>query len=152
MPIDVTLATSVKAPRDVVARFTMDPRNDVAWIGGVQEAEVEGAEPFAVGCRVRRVASFLGKRIEYVNRVDELEPGARLVMRSVKGPFPMVVTYAFGDEPDGATAVTVRVQGEPGGVYRIGASLMELQVRRAIRDDLRTLKALVEGCRGRTGG
>ena len=107
MPIDVTVATSVHAPRDVVARFTMDPRNDVAWIGGVQEAEVEGAEPFGEGSRVRRVASFLGKRIEYVNRVDELEPGVRLVMRSVKGPFPMLVTYAFGDEPDGATAVTV---------------------------------------------
>ena len=152
MPIDVTVATSVHAPRDVVARFTMDPRNDVAWIGGVQEAEVEGAEPFGEGSRVRRVASFLGKRIEYVNRVDELEPGVRLVMRSVKGPFPMLVTYAFGDEPDGATAVTVRVQGEPGGIYRIAESLMERQVRRSVRDDLRALKALVEGRGARAGG
>jgi uncharacterized membrane protein len=152
MPIDVTVATSVHALRDVVARFTMDPRNDVAWIGGVQEAEVEGAEPFGVGSRIRRVASFLGKRIEYVNRVDELEPGVRLVMRSVKGPFPMVVTYAFGDEPDGATAVTVSVQGDPGGVYRIAESLMERQVRRSVRDDLRTLKALVEGRGAHAGG
>jgi len=65
-------------------------------------------------------------------------------MRSVKSPFPMVVTYAFVDEPGGATGASVRVQGEPGALYRIAGPLLERQVRRSVRSDLRTLKRLLE--------
>ena len=143
MAIDVIATTLIDAPRTRVARFVMDHRNDTAWIGGIKESELEGDEPFGVGSLVRRVASFLGQRIAYVNRVEELEPDARLVMRSVKSPFPMAVTYAF-DDRHGGTRTSVRVQGEPGSLYRVAESLLARQVRRSVTRDLRTLKALVE--------
>lgn len=47
----------------------IDHRNDPAWIGGISESELLGDPPIAVGSRVRRVASFLGRRIEYGARV-----------------------------------------------------------------------------------
>jgi hypothetical protein len=97
-----------------------------------------------VGSLVRRVASFLGRRIEYVNRVEEIEPDTRLVMRSVKSPFPMAVTYAFEDARLGGTRTSVRVQGTPGSLYRMAEPLLARQVRRSVTKDLRTLKALVE--------
>jgi hypothetical protein len=145
MAIDVTASTVIHAPRPEVARFVMDHRNDTTWIGGIKESELQGDAPFGVGSHVRRVASFLGRRIEYVNRVEEIEPDARLLMRSVKSPFPMVVTYSFEDDADGGTRTSVRVQGgTPGSFYRIAEPLLARQVRRSVRSDLRTLKGLLE--------
>jgi uncharacterized protein YndB with AHSA1/START domain len=144
MAIDVIATTLIDAPRPRVARFVMDHRNDTAWIGGIRESELQGNEPFGVGSLVRRVAMFLGRRIEYVNRVEKVEPDARLVMRSVKSPFPMAVTYAFEDDTDGGTRTSVRVQGKPGSLYWMAEPLLARQVRRSVTKDLRTLKGLLE--------
>jgi Polyketide cyclase / dehydrase and lipid transport len=141
--IDVTASETILAPREEVARYVMDHRNDAAWIGGIKESELLGDAPFRVGSDVRRAASFLGKRIEYVNRVDELEPGRRLVMRSVKSPFPMVLRYSFEDEADGSTRASVRVQGEPSAIYAIAGPVLSRQVHRSVSRDLRTLRRLV---------
>jgi uncharacterized membrane protein len=150
MGIDITASTTIRAPRERVARFVIDPGNDVAWIGGISEARLEGTKPLGIGSRVRRVASFLGKRIEYVNRIEELEPESRVVMRSVESPVPMVVTYAFEDAPGGGTRTSVRVQGEPAAVYRIAGPLIARQVRHSVGDDLRRLKGLLETDDGQT--
>lgn len=144
MSIDVTISATIRAPREVVARFVMDHRNDTEWIGGISESELTSEGALGVGSDVRRVASFMGRRIEYVNRIEELDPDTRLVMRSVKSPFPMVVTYAFADVPGGGTSTSVRVQGEPGAVYRMAGPLLQRQVHRSVSSDLRTLKQLME--------
>lgn len=143
MGIDVTAQTTIAAPRDRVASYAMDHRNDPVWIGGVSESELLGEPPIVEGSRVRRVASFLGKRIEYVNEVERLAPGSLMVMRSVKGPFPMRVTYGFED--DGArTSARVRVEGDPKPAYRLAKPLMARAVKRSISADVRRLKAELE--------
>jgi hypothetical protein len=96
-----------------------------------------------VGSQIARVASFLGKRMEYVNEVVELEPGRRLEMRSVKAPFPMVVTYAFEDEGAG-TRFRISAQGDASGFYRLAGPVLSRSVRRSIEGDLARLKALLE--------
>src|SRR5919108_612657 len=68
--------------------------------------------PVRVGTEVARVAGFMGRRIDYALKVVEHEPGRRIVMDSVRGPFPMRVTYAFEDAPGGGTRVRNRVEGE----------------------------------------
>lgn len=142
--IDVTATTTIAAPRDEVARYVMDHRNDPVWIGGITESDLLGEPPIEVGSRVRRVASFMRKRIEYVNEVTRLDPGTLLEMRSVKSPFPMVVTYAF-EEADGGTRTSVRVQGDPSALYRIAGPLLARQVRRSVQSDLDTLRTILEG-------
>ena len=141
--IDVTATTTIDAPREDVARYVIDHRNNPVWIGGITESELLGEPPIAVGSRVRRVASFMGKRVEYVNEVVRLEPGSVLEMRSVKSPFPMVVTYAFEDT-DGGTRTSVRVQGDPSALYRLAGRLMARKVRSSVQGDLETLKAILE--------
>lgn len=121
----------------------MDHRNDPVWIGGVSESELLGEPPIVEGSRVRRVASFLGKRIEYVNEVDRLEPGSLMVMRSVKGPFPMRVTYGFEDDRAG-TRARVRVEGDPKPAYCLAQPLMARAVKRSISADVRRLKSELE--------
>jgi len=144
MSIDVSVETTIGRPREEVARFVMDPANDPVWIGGISEARTVTDGPLAPGSRVARAASFLGKRIEYVNEIDELMPGERLVMHSVAGPFPMRITYEFADREGGAVA-RIRVEGDAGGFYAVGAPLLRRKVRRSVAADLATLKGLLEG-------
>jgi uncharacterized membrane protein len=144
MPVDVTATATIDRPREEVAAYLRDPANDTAWIGGVRNARLLTPGPVAVGSRVERVAGFLGRRIHYVNEVTELT-GDRLVMRSVRSPFPMRVTYGHRQASDGATEVSVRVEGEAGRFYALAAPLLGLAVRRSIGRDLRNLRQVLEG-------
>ena len=141
--LDVTVETTIVAERDRVAAYALDPRNDPVWIGGIKQAEILSEGPIEKGSTVRRVASFMGKRIEYVMEVVELEPGRRLAMHAIRSPFPMDVTYAFEDAPAG-TRARIRVQGDAGGAYRLAGPLLPSMVRRPVAGDLKRLKRIME--------
>ncbi|HSJ73218.1 MAG TPA: SRPBCC family protein [Miltoncostaeaceae bacterium] len=144
MALDVEAEVLIDRPRGEVAAVATDPANDARWIGGVERARALGHGPVAPGSQVERTARFLGRRIDYVTEVVELEPGALLRMRSVRGPFPMDVTYAFADAGPG-TRAAIRVRGEARGAFRLAGPLLGPIVRRSVAADLRRLKALVEG-------
>ena len=146
--IDVTATTTIEVPRDQVASYVVDNRNDPAWIGGISESELLGDPPMVVGSRVRRVASFMGKRIEYVNEVTRLDAGLVLEMRSVKSPFQMHITYTFEDV-GGTTQTSVRVQGDPSALYRLAGPLLSRQVKKNVQADLERLKDILEDGRAR---
>ena len=136
MSVDVTATVQVARDPAAVAAFMTDPANDPRWIGGLREAELLTEPPIGVGSRVRRVASFLGRRVEYVNEILTL--GAHeLDMRSVQAPFPMHITYRFEPAPDGGTQVSNHVRG---GGPRLVAPL----VRRNVQRDLERLRDILE--------
>jgi len=147
--IDVTARVQIARPRAEVAAYMTDPANDPAWIGGVREVRVETPPPLRAGSRVARVAAFLGRRVEYVNEITELDPDRVLDMRSVKAPFPMRVTYSFADAdgPAGGatTVVRNRVQGDPGGFFALFGPLLAPIVKRSVQGDLERLRDVLEG-------
>jgi uncharacterized membrane protein len=143
--VDVEVEATIARPRAEVAAFAMTPENETRWIGGIAASRMVTAPPLRVGSEVARVASFLGRRIDYALRVVEHEPGRIIVMDSVRGPFPMRVTYAFADDAGGGTRVRNRVEGEATGFYGLAAPLMAGAVRRSLRRDLATLKRIMEG-------
>jgi uncharacterized membrane protein len=144
MSTDVTVETVIARPRDEVARYASDWRNDPTWIGGVSEARQLTDGPFGVGTQVLRVASFLGRRIEYVTEVVANEPGSRLAMRAVRGPFPMDVAYEFEETGAAATRMRIRARGDASGFYRLAGPLLTRAVKRSIASDLERLKGLLE--------
>jgi uncharacterized membrane protein len=144
MPVNVTTTATIGRPRGEVAAYLRDPANDTTWIGGLRSARLLTPAPVAVGSQIERVASFLGRRVEYVNEITELT-SERLAMRSVRAPFPMQVTYGHRQASDGATEVSVRVQGDAGRYYALLAPLLGVAVRRSITRDLRNLKRILEG-------
>ena len=145
MAINVRIETTISRPREVVSAFVMDPSNDLRWIGALTEVERLDDGPVAVGSRIRRVAKFLRKRIEYVNQIDELIPGQSLAMHSIQAPFDMRVAYCFQDAPGNSTRVAVEAGGETGGYYRIVGPLLPFFVRMGIKRDLRSLKKVMDG-------
>ena len=143
MPVDVTVEVIIDRPRDAVTAYAMNPENDPIWITGIQTARMLTEPPLSIGTRVERLASFLGKRIEYVLEVVEHDGQHLLAMRSVKGPFPMRVRYEFEDA-DGGTRVRIRIQGGATRFYRLAAPLISRRVKRNVQNDLRSLKELLE--------
>lgn len=145
MSTDITAEVTIRRPPADVAAYMIDPANDPEWIGGVREVRMETPPPLGAGSRVARVAYFLGRRVEYVNEVIELDPGRVLDMRSVKAPFPMRVTYSFEPVDGGAaTRVRNRVRGEPGGFFRLFGPLLSPLVKRSVQKDLERLRDVLE--------
>ena len=104
----------------------------------------DDADEVGRGTRVERIAGFLGRRIEYVNEIEEYDPPRRLAMRSVKAPFPMTVVYEFEEVGDGATLARIRAGGDTRGFYSVAGPLLNQVVKRGIGRDLEALKDLME--------
>jgi hypothetical protein len=142
MAVDVSAELPIaRAPADVAA-YAMDPAHDPSWIGGVVEAEQLTQGTLAPGTRVRRVAKFLGRRIDYTTEVADFSPPSALAM-STEAPFPMRIRYEFAAD-GGGTRSRVRVQGEPRGFFRLAEPVLARQVRHNVTKDLRRLKAILE--------
>jgi uncharacterized membrane protein len=145
--IDIAAEVAIRRPLRDVAAYVIDPAHHPEWIGGVREVRMETPPPLAVGSRVARVAQFLGRRVEYVNEVTELDPERVLDMRSVKAPFPMRVTYSFEAADGGADAATIvrnRVRGAPGGFFALFGPLLAPMVKRSVQKDLERLRDVME--------
>lgn len=143
MALDVVAETVIRRSTEDVASYATDPDNETEWISGIRESHMLSIGPVAKGTRVERVAKFLGKRVDYVLEVAEHEPNRRLVMRSIKSPFPMDVSYEFESAGD-ATRMRIRIQGGPGGLLALAAPLTAAAVKRNITSDLRNLKRILE--------
>jgi len=144
LPVDVLTELEIARPLAEVAAFAANPDNAPAWYENIKSVEWKSAPPLSVGSRIAFVAHFLGRRLAYAYEIVELEPNAKLVMRTSEGPFPMETTYTWQATGETATRMTLRNRGEPTGFSKLLGPLMEGAMRRANRKDLARLKQLVE--------
>ena len=144
MSIDVTTQTDINRPRADVAAFAADPDNATTWYEDINAVRWETPKPLQVGSRVAFEARFLGRRLAYTYQIREFQPGARLVMSTDAGPFPMETTYTWQDTRGGGTHMTLRNRGQPSGFANLAAPIMAAQVRRATSRNLALLKKIME--------
>ena len=112
MPVDVVTAIEIGRPRDVVAAYAADPDNATSWYENIKSVDWKTSPPLAVGSKVAFVARFLGRELAYTYEVKELDPGARFVMRTDEGPFPMETTYLWESTATRGTRMTLRNRGQ----------------------------------------
>ena len=116
-PVDVLSEIDIDRPVDVVATFAADPDNAPAWYDNIDLVEWRTERPLEVGTVVSFVARFLGRRLAYDYEIVEHQPGARLVIRTQQGPFPMETTYTWEPRTAG-THMTLRNRGNSARVLR----------------------------------
>jgi hypothetical protein len=151
MSLDVTASVRIDAPPAVVATVQFDPTRDPEWIGGVDRVELLTPPPLALQSQVRRMGGFLGRQIEWVMRVDELERDHHVGMHALRSPFPMDVDYVLEPLDGGrATQATIRIRGNARGMYGLPGPFLGPMVRRSVTGDLKRLKGIVEGERRST--
>jgi uncharacterized protein YndB with AHSA1/START domain len=132
-----------RPPKEVFAVLT-DVSNLPEWQSGA--VEVRGLEGvLGVGSTYVQELKFLGKRMEATIEVTEFEPGRRFSLRTRTGSIPFRVRHTL--EPadgGGATRLHVELEGDPGGLFKLGKSLVMRNARRQIEGDFAALKKLVE--------
>ena len=145
MSVDVTTEIVIERPPGVVSVYACDPTNAPEWYANITSVEWKSEPVVHVGSRIAFVAEFLGKRLEYTYEIVEFEPGEKLVMRTVEGPFPMETMYTFEETRDGQTRMTLRNHGEPAGVSKLVAPMIATAMKSANAKDLAKLKEILEG-------
>lgn len=145
MSVDVVSEIEIEASVREVSMYAADPDNAPNWYEKIESVEWVTRPPVELGSKMRFVAHFLGRRLEYTYEVVEYKAGRRLVMRTAEGPFPMETTYVWEKLPGDRTRMTLRNRGQPKGFSRLMAPLMKGAMKKANEADLRALKSLFEG-------
>jgi len=143
--VDVVTDIVIDRPCMEVAAYAADPTHAPDWYGNIESVQWRTDPPVRVGSRMDFVARFLGRRLAYTYEVVELVPGARLVMRTAQGPFPMETTYVWQAVDPGHTRMTLRNRGEPAGFGKVAAPVLAAAMRRANDKDLARIKRILEG-------
>jgi hypothetical protein len=143
-PVDVTVDSLIRRPRDVVAAYAADPDNATEWYVNIKSAQWKTPRPLAVGSQFAFTATFLGRKLTYTYEVVEFVPDRRFVMRTAEGPFPMETTYEWDDAGGDSTRMSLRNRGEPSGFSGIAAPMMAGAMKRANTKDLKRLKEILE--------
>lgn len=144
MAVDVVTETVIARPREEVAEYAADPSHAPKWYARIASVEWRTDPPIRAGSKLDFVAHFLRRRLAYTYEIVELVPQVRLVMRTAAGAFPMETTYTWEAVDGTHTRMTLRNRGEPAGFSRLVAPFMAIAIRRANRQDLRRLKAILE--------
>ncbi len=136
----------VDRPVQEVFGDVADPANLPEWSGAAVDVRgIQHASPGkpGEGDRFTPVHQFLGRRFEEHVEVTAFEPNRRILNRSTGGPMPLEVSYIFEEVP-GGTCVTMGMDAEPEGFFKLIGPVFKVAVKRQIRKDLQTLKVLLE--------
>jgi carbon monoxide dehydrogenase subunit G len=124
--------------------FATDFSNASKWMIGFIESKIltEGAP--RVGTQYIFVSKFLGQKMEMKSEVVVWNPPTRFEYKTVDAPVSMQGMFSFIAE-DGGTLVTMRGEGEFGGLFKLAEGMMKSQMDKQMDDTLQALKKALEG-------
>lgn len=127
----IVSATIERPAAEVWARLTDWPAA-TAWMSGVQSIRVSGDE-----------LTFRTRGRDRTGRVETVEPGRTVVVRSAQGGVSAAYTYTC--VPDGGrTTVTLTADCRVEGVWRPFAGLLRTAIRRTDGGQVAALKRVIE--------
>ena len=141
-------SVEIDRPIEEVFAYTTNIENLPEWAGAVIEVHRSTSGQPQKGDQFTTVSKFLGRRFETPQEVSAYEENRRYSYRSTGGPFPLAFTFTFESTPAG-TRLREVAEGEPGTFFRLAGPLLEAAVKRQFRNDLATLKDLMEAQGGR---
>ncbi len=136
----------IDQPAEKVFNYVADPVTLPKWSGpAVEVRDLKHNMPGkpGEGDRFTPVHKFLGRRIEEHVEVTAYEANRHLRHWSTGGPMPLEINYIFEEVP-GGTRLTVSMDTRPEGFFRLIGPIFGRAVKRQIRNDLKTLKGLLE--------
>jgi uncharacterized protein YndB with AHSA1/START domain len=140
--IKVESSVVISKPVEEVFSYVTNGDNATKWQVGVESA-VQEAPVDLVGSRYTEVRKFMGQELKTTMEVTAVERPSKWAAKVVQGPVPYELQVAFA--PQGAaTKVTISIEGEPTGVFKLAAGMLESQLDKIIHENGEKLKSTLE--------
>jgi uncharacterized protein YndB with AHSA1/START domain len=136
----------INQPVEKVFNYVSNPVNLPEWQGPPTEIRnLRQTTPGQLreGDRFTTALQFLGRRYETPTEVSTCDPNRQLSYRGTEGPAPTQITFIFEEVP-GGTRFTHSQEVDPRGFFGLAEPLFEIVAKRQLRNDLRTLRSLLE--------
>ena len=142
--IKVETSIEINKPVEDVFAFTTNAENNAKWQDGVVESRVSNQTPEMVGTVITDVRQLFGRKMESELQVMSYEPNKKVVLKIIKGPVEMEITQMY-EAVDGGTKISVRMEGEPGGFFKLVGGALEKQMVEQNEQNFQKLKQILEG-------
>lgn len=147
--IKIEESSIINRPASEVFAFVADQVNAPRWQRGLDSVRRIGDGPIGVGTRHEFVRSMMGRRMSGENEYTRFEPDRCVAFTATSGGWPLEASYEVKPTGEQATRLTSRIELAPSGAFRILQPLFAAGMRRDVRANLATLKALLEAKDGR---
>jgi carbon monoxide dehydrogenase subunit G len=133
----------INRPIEEVFGFISNAENLPLWRASALEIKRTSSEPFGIGSVFKARFSFLGRPFYGDLTIIAHEPHEKYGTKVVGGPFPLEARYTLAPAERG-TQLTLVIEGEPGGFFKLAEPLVVSMAKRAYEADLHNLKEMLE--------
>ena len=133
----------INRPIEEVFAFISNAENLPRWRAATLEITKISSGAPGVGSTFRGRFTFLGRPFEGNLEVIALEPQHRYGTRLTDGPFPLEARYTL-ERAGSGTHLTLVIEGQPGGFFRLAEPLVVSMAKRSYESDLHNLKEMLE--------
>jgi len=142
--IKVEHSTVINRPLNEVFEFVVDPNKEPEWQEGVLEAGYSPGSAPGVGAEIFEKRKFMGREMVSKFQVTQYEANKLFVGKVTEGPVKFEVIQSF-EAVDGGTKVSITVQGEPGGFFKLAEGMVKKQLQSQLVSDFEHAKKMLEG-------
>ena len=133
----------INRPIEEVFAFISKAENLPLWRTSALEVKRTSSEPFGIGSVFKARFSFLGRPFDGDLEIIAYEPHGKYGTKVVGGPFPLEARYTLETAGNG-TRLTLVIEGEPGGFFKLAEPLVVSLAKRSYEADLHNLKEMLE--------
>ncbi len=140
--ITVEVSIVINRPVGEVFGFLSNMKNNMKRRTSQQEVKKLSEGPIGIGTTYRMVNHVLGRQLVTEAEVIEYEPDRKFTTRDQSETFPVTGRRIFEAVEEG-TRVTLILQADPSGVFKIAAPVFASIAKRSIESDAANLKDLM---------
>lgn len=126
-----------------VFAYVSNPVNDAEWVAGRVESLQTSTGPLGIGTTILVTNKFLGRQFSQTIEATEYEVNRKVSYKSITGPLP-VSDHRIFERAGTATLVTLQLDGEPGGFFKLADPILAVLGRKQFETDLASLKTILE--------
>ncbi len=144
--IDIEESVTIARPVERVFAFATDFQHNRRWQTDVILTEQTSEGPMGEGTTYRLVNRFMGKQFDSAGVISEYVPNQICSYRFVSGPVGGESSFIFEPVNDGTRFITrgfIELK-----IFKTVGLLTRRRARRQVRNDLQTLKKILENGEG----
>lgn len=133
----------IDCPASKVFAYMADITKGTEWQSELLEVEQTSSGPVGIGTTLKEVRRLLGRNMETAFTITDYEPDSKLGFKSTSGPIPMRAYYTLDGSGEG-TKVTMTVEAELTGIFKMTEPLVVHTAKRQMDTDIAKLKEILE--------